>query len=172
MKTSEEMYDIAKEALRRCREAMPKGYPADLPNHLGWIVWPYHCSNEVQEFDRIAFHLDGCEVQLNWIYHAKKPHYHDCDMTSLILAQGYTWHLKQHGSENWLAMFAAPGSLLRMGPKDEHFIDEMASPSLSLCVFENQTNWHEHYPPITGHEFANLLIDAISTLKTVLDRWQ
>lgn len=120
----------------------------------------YQCQNEVQDFDRLSWHTsDGCEVQLNQIRHAEGRHYHNTDMTSVMLVGGYHWHLIQAGASHSLELFAAPGSIVRMGPLDAHWIPRVPSTlwPVSLCVFESLTQWHTHYPPLSDIDSGMLI---------------
>jgi hypothetical protein len=116
----------------------------------------YSCINAVQEMNRLCFHYETFEVQVNEIVHSKVPHIHTSCMTSLILDKGYQWVLQQAGAATSLQMFAAPGSVLRMGPTDTHWIPPQKERSLSLCVFEHQSDWHKHYPTLDNSEFHRL----------------
>jgi len=116
----------------------------------------YSCVNSVQELNRLCFHHDGCEVQVNEIVHSKEPHIHTSCMTSLILDKGYQWVLQQEGAKSSLQMFAAPGTVIRMGPNDVHWIPPQKDKSLSFCVFEHQSDWHSHYPSLDPSEIKRL----------------
>ena len=122
---------------------------------FGWHG--YHCVNSVQELNRLSFlYEDIYEVQVNEITHSTQAHIHTSCMTSLILDKGYTWHLQQEGATSSLEMFAAPGSVIRMGPKDTHWIPPQQDLSLSICVFEHQTDWHLDYPALSPTDMNRL----------------
>jgi hypothetical protein len=130
----------------------------DTPLHR-W--WAYRCDNPVQSVDRLACHIGDTELQINEIKHSNAAHRHGYPMTSLILMGGYTWFLKQDGAAEELELFAAPGSIVRMGTNDQHRIPEQVGRTfLSLCAFDGGlTDWHQHYPKLLEHE-AKRLLDA------------
>lgn len=137
--------------------------------------WAYECENDVQSLSRLAAHRGRYEVQLNWIRHSEKLHCHGCEMVSLILARGYGYYLHQFPANRPAWMFAAPGSLITMGPNDSHSIPAQKEPSLSLCVFDKQTDWHEHYAKLTKEDAARILSDAqlsIFELGTEIPEWR
>lgn len=133
----------------------------------------YECVNDVQSLTRLSRVIGRHEVQLNWILHSEKPHSHGCDMTSLILMHGYGYWLKQYGCDVARYQFAAPGSLVTMGPQDGHWIPAQRERSLSLCAFSKITDWHERYEP--SEEFVadfilQLSLAALSSLPHCLPR--
>jgi len=108
--------------------------------------YAYHCDNGCQKLDRLSLHMDSrYEVQVNRLFHSSGQHCHKCNMLSLILSQGYLWHLRQHGSQKDITLFAAPHSIITMQPEDTHWIPQSTTPSLSLCVFDKQSDWHHYY---------------------------
>lgn len=120
----------------------------------------YECENEVQSLTRLARQIGRHEVQLNRIRHSAGPHCHGCEMTSLVLMVGYGFWLRQYPAEADRYQFAAPGSLITMGPNDTHWIPAQTVPSLSLCAFANQTDWHLHYLPARLEVANQILADA------------
>jgi len=120
----------------------------------------YECENDVQSLTRLSRHVGRFEVQLNRIRHSAGPHCHGCEMTSLVLMVGYGFWLHQHPAEASRYQFAAPGSLITMGPNDTHWIPAQSVPSLSLCVFDHQTDWHLHYSPASVDVARQMLADA------------
>lgn len=126
--------------------------------------WHYYCENGVQELDRLTCHHKQYELQINEIFHSEKPHIHTVDLTSVILENGYTWFLQQYGSEHALELFAAPGSVVRMGPNDTHWIPRQAKRSISFCIFELQTRWDTYYPKLVQEEFNRIYDAAITSL--------
>lgn len=136
-------------------------------------LYAYRCINEVQDVSRLTMHMNGLEVQINAIKHSKVKHHHLTDMTSVILDGGYTWFLQQQGATSPIEMHAAPGSIIRMGPNDEHWIPETSKPpSISMCVFENQTYWHQHYTTLNDLSAGVIIGRAIGGLKRFIDRQQ
>lgn len=126
-------------------------FPAILQDCVGTTAddwYGYECVNAVQSLTRLSKFWGTYEVQLNWIKHSEVPHVHNGDMVSLILDQGYGWFLQQFGASQPLYQFAAPGSVVTMGPQDTHWIPESGERSLSLCVFEKASDWHLHYAPL------------------------
>ena len=123
--------------------------------------WAYHCDNGTQLLDRLACYWGTYEVQLNLLTHSVQAHCHACDMLSLILERGYGYYLQQRGAKQALPLFAAPGSLITMGPEDTHWIPPQTPPSLSLCIFTKQSDWHLWYG-----EHARLDTDAAEAIWT------
>lgn len=115
----------------------------------------YECDNGSQNLTRLSKYLDGDEVQINLLRHAEAAHYHDCEMMSLILDVGYAWELRQAGCAEFQTQYAAPGSLITLGPNDVHSIPRSrdGSRSLSLCVFSRQSDWAAWYTT-HGHALA------------------
>lgn len=120
----------------------------------------YQCENGAQSLSRLSRWFGRFEVQLNRLRHSKGEHCHECEMVSLILQVGYGYWLKQWPAESWRYQFAAPGSLITMAGSDAHQIPAMKVPSLSLCVFDQQSDWHLHYPPLAAETARTILCDA------------
>lgn len=122
----------------------------------------YECVNDVQSIIRLSSdYLADSEIQINSILHSAKPHSHNCDMVSLMLCGGYTYKIAQDGAAQFLEQYVAVGSVLRMGPRDAHYIEQFGnSRSLSLCVFSKRTDWHNHYPNIDDNAKSLLLENA------------
>lgn len=120
----------------------------------------YKCDNEVQSIVRLSSdYLTNSEIQINSITHSAGIHSHGCDMVSIMLDGGYTYSIMQEGAINFLEQYAAPGSVLRMGPNDIHMIPQYkGTQSLSLCVFSKRTDWHLHYPAIDSSA-KNILLE-------------
>jgi hypothetical protein len=135
-------------------------------------LFGYYCKNEVQELSRLGCFYEDYEVQINEIVHSKVPHYHGVDMTSFILRHGYTWFLQQHNSESAIELYAAPGSIIRMGLLDKHWIPEhrMGLRSVSMCIFQQHSDWHKHYPKLSDKEFNHIYECAILPLAISTDR--
>lgn len=135
--------------------------------------WAYSCDNGTQDLDRLSFYFgDKYEVQINRIRHSKGPHCHGCDMMSLILVNGYGWWLQQYGSQKPIYLFSGRGSLITMQPEDTHWIPETEVPSVSLCVFNKQSDWHKHYcehSPLCKPEASSLLLSAQSVIRSLLE---
>lgn len=132
----------------------------------------YFCSNDVQEINRLSFHYKTFEIQINEIFHSRVPHTHSSNMISLILDRGYRWFLQQQGAVESLEMFAAPGTIIRMGPQDVHWIPDQANPSLSICIFDTQTDWHNVFPPLLETDIQRMLDlfhNRLDTLMRFLD---
>ena len=131
--------------------------------------WAYSCDNGTQDLDRLSFYLDSrYEVQINRIHHSKQPHCHGCHLMSVILLGGYEWWLQQHGSTKAIRLFAAPDSVITMEPEDTHWIPSMKEPSVSLCVFDKQSDWHKYYvgqSPLAESDARPLLLSAQFRLK-------
>lgn len=133
--------------------------------------WAYHCDNGTQLLDRLSCYWGTYEVQLNRIVHSEQAHCHACDMCSLVLDQGYGYHLQPYGAEHALRLFAAPGSVITLGPQDTHWIPKQETPSLSLCVFTKQSGWHTHYcehAPLPADVAAAIYQDAIWALRRIV----
>lgn len=127
--------------------------------------WHYYCDNGCQELNRITCHYKQYELQINDIFHSEGPHIHTVDLTSVILENGYTWFLQQYGSQDALELFAAPNSIVRMGPNDTHWIPRQKKRSISLCIFELQTRWDTHYPQLAKDEFDRIYTTANHSLR-------
>lgn len=128
--------------------------------------WAYRCENAMQSLSRLALHFQGHEVQINLIDHSREPHCHACDMASVILDRGYSWWLQQYGAKKPVFLHAAPLSIVTMEPSDTHWIPGARSPSLSLCVFANNTKWHEHYPSLKLSLARSIHERAVEILKS------
>lgn len=162
MLTTSQLAEIARETLDRMQRLL---------DGEALALWSYRCQNDVQDFDRLAFHtqIEGrpIEVQINRIRHANGWHYHATDMTSYMLRGGYTWHLRQAGASEPIELYASQGSIIRMGPNDEHRIPSLDVSSISLCVFEAQTAWHQHYPCLPWLMQGYLIGAAVEPLQEV-----
>ena len=101
----------------------------------GWKA--YGIETAQTKLYRISLVLpDGSgEFQINRIWHAKAAHFHRSAMMSLIVRNGYWWQLQQKGAAEFVRLFAAPGSIVSMGPEDVHLIEETSRPSISFCWF-------------------------------------
>lgn len=133
--------------------------------------WAYHCDNGTQLLDRLSCYWGSYEVQLNRITHSKQPHCHACDMVSVILDQGYGYYLQQHGASQALPLFVSAGAIVTMRPEDTHWIPEQARPSLSLCVFAKQSEWHLWYTehsPLEVEAAAAIHRDAVWALRRIV----
>lgn len=150
----------------------------DLPQIIDHVLgsqpadwWAYHCDNGTQLLDRLSLYWGRYEVQLNQLTHSEQPHCHACNMVSLILVQGYGWYLQMHESSSPVWLFAAPGSIITMRPDDTHWIPRQAVPSLSLCIFDKQSDWHLWYrsqhalPHPVAEEIHSQAIWALRRLK-------
>lgn len=130
----------------------------------------YACDNGTQNLDRLSFLMDSrYEVQINRIRHSNGKHCHGCNLMSVILLNGYGWWLQQYGSSKPIYLFAAENSVITMQPEDTHWIPEMQVPSVSLCVFDKQSDWHEHYckyNPLSESESRALLYSAQFRIKS------
>lgn len=127
--------------------------------------WNYYCDNGAQELNRITCHYKQYELQFNEIYHSEGKHIHTVDLTSIILRNGYTWYLQQLGAEHSLEFFAAPNSIIRMGPQDTHWIPRQEKLSLSFCIFELQTRWDEYFQKLPIAKFDSLFEESIKLLR-------
>lgn len=163
MLTDTQISVIARETLQRMQRAFD-GEP--------FVMHSYRCQNEVQDFDRLAFHTAFedrlFEVQINCIRHASGWHHHNSDMTSVMLLRGYRWHLRQSGWSESVEFYAAPGSIIRMRPTDWHMIPPLKEPAISLCVFEDQTWWHQHYPTLPFVQMGCLIGAALDPIKEIV----
>lgn len=133
----------------------------------------YRCDNGTQNLDRLSFLMDErFEVQINKIRHSKGPHCHGCNLLSVILQEGYEWWLQQYGSTKPIYMFSSPFSIITMNPEDTHWIPNLKTPSVSLCVFDHQSDWHKHYcevSPLSAQESGLILISATWRMKQFLE---
>ncbi len=133
--------------------------------------WAYSCNNGSQDLDRLSFHLDTrYEVQINRIRHSNGHHCHACNMLSLILLNGYGWWLQQYGASKPIFLFAAEGSLITMEPEDTHWIPPVNPESVSLCVFDKQSDWNQYYcqnTPLPESEAQLLLLAAKSQIRRI-----
>lgn len=128
-----------------------------------WFSYKYDV--EGHKLDRLVFHWNNLELQINYLIHSKRPHCHECNMLSLMLVNGYNWFLQQYGAFSPLNLFSAPGSIIRMDSKDTHWIEESNKYSISLCVFDKLVNWHEYYPVLENSWKLNIYEQAINGLK-------
>lgn len=128
----------------------PPEVMVDILNAATWAVqdtvqddWTgYKIHNERMQLHRLRLWLPcGLEFQINKIWHAVAPHFHRAPMASRILQAGYWWQLRQLGAVKFVKLFAAPGSVVTMGPDDVHLIDRVDKgrlPSISVCLFADQ----------------------------------
>ena len=139
--------------------------PGDFRDY-GWHA--YDCTNEVQSAVRLVRISDGCEIQLNWLLHSERPHCHSPGtMASFMLIGGYEWFLQQHGAAESLKLVSAAGSLVTMNPTDTHWIPRRddGGRSLSMCVFDHVTDWHERYPSVPVGVAIDVHQDAVSSAR-------
>lgn len=129
-----------------------------------WFSYRYDV--EGHRLDRLSFHWNNLEIQMNYLIHSKRPHCHACNMLSLMLVNGYNWHLQQYGASIPVELFSAPGSIIRMDGKDTHWIEESNKYSISLCIFDKTTDWHEYYPALEASFKLDIFSQAIDGLKT------
>lgn len=127
---------------------------------------------DLQSMDRLCIEVGRFDVDINRIRHGKGAHIHACDVMSLILDQGYGYWLRQSGASVDRYHFAAPGSIIMMGPEDAHWIPEMKTPSTSLFIAERHFRWHLSHPAMSACVASELLLTALislSKMKSVPD---
>ena len=120
----------------------------------------YQYETERQSLTSLCLQHGLFDVNINRIRHGKGGHCHACNVVSLVLMGGYGHWLRQAGATAERYQFAAPGSLVILGPEDAHRIPELARPSLSLFVADRHFDWHLHYLPARIEVATEMLIDA------------